>query len=102
MKRVMILLERIVLALKQLVNKANPCVPVTETSQSSPATEENVGDLRSDIYPPPVTDTLKAVLSPKRTLEIPGQMPVRHPPQPCSLSSTLGNLDQGSDRRRLL
>jgi hypothetical protein len=47
MKRVMILLERIVLALKQLVNKANPCVPVTETSQSSPATEENVGDLQS-------------------------------------------------------
>jgi hypothetical protein len=57
MKRVMILLERIVLALKQLVNKANPCVPVTETSQSSPATEENVGDLQSDIYPPPVTET---------------------------------------------
>ncbi len=57
MKRVKILLERIVLALKQLISKANPRVPVTETSQSSPATEENVGDLRSDIYPPPVTDT---------------------------------------------
>jgi len=57
MKRVVLLLERIVLALKQAVNRVYPRVSVTETSQSSPATEENVGDLRSDIYPPPVTET---------------------------------------------
>jgi len=57
MNRIVLLLERIVLALKQVVNRAYPRVPVTETSQSSPATEENVGDLQSDIYPPPVTET---------------------------------------------